>query len=165
MATHVALLRGINVGGHRIVSMAELRAGFARAGLKDVETLSVSGNVVFTAEKTSGLEERLSKLAGTDVIVRTRAEWLKIVDANPFPDEAKSDPSRLLVMFLDRRPDAAPFEWPGPETMKASGRELYIYYPTGAGRSKLTGTLIEKKLALRGTARNWNTVLKIAQML
>ena len=164
MATHVALLRGINVGGHRIVSMAELRETFEAAGLEEVKTLAVSGNVVFTSRKASGLEEKLSRLAGTDVIVRTGDEWRKVLASNPFPDEAKSDPGRLLVMFLDRKPDTL-FDWPGPETMKSSGRELFIYYPDGAGRSKLTGALIEKKLGVRGTARNWNTVVKIAKLL
>ena len=163
MATHVALLRGINVGGHRIISMAELRAKFEAEGLRDVKTLAVSGNVVFTS-KASKLDQRLSDIAGTDVIVRTASEWRKVVESNPFPAEANDDPSHLLVMFLDRKP-AARFDWPGPEKWKASGRELFLYYPNGAGRSKLTGALIEKKLGVRGTARNWNTVLKIAAML
>jgi uncharacterized protein (DUF1697 family) len=163
VATHVALLRGINVGGHRLVSMAELREKLEEAGFADVKTLLQSGNVVFTT-KRGNLEPALTKLTGTDVIVRTAAEWRKVMAANPFPEEAANDPARLLVMFLDRKPGPL-FAWPGIETMRAAGRELFLYYPEGAGRSKLTGALIEKKLGVRGTARNWNTVLRIANAL
>ena len=158
-AEHVALLRGVNVGGHRITSMAELREKFAAAGLTSVKTLGVSGNVVFGGKATN-----LSELAGTDVIVRSASQWRRVIETNPFENEAKSDPGRLLVMFLDRKPGPL-FEWPGPETMRLFDRELFIYYPNGAGRSKLTGALIEKRLGVRGTARNWNTVMKLAAML
>ena len=85
---------------------------------------------------------------------------------NPFPNEAKSEPSLLHVMFLKSPPQAAVVAVlsaavTGPEVIRAGARHLYITYPDGAGRSKLTGTLIEKKLGTSGTARNWNTVLKL----
>lgn len=162
----VALLRAINVGGHGKLPMADLVQHFASAGFKDVKTLLQSGNVVFSGKgkPPAQLERALEAKVGTDVLVRTAAEWSEIVDANPFRAEAKSDPGRLLVMFLKSEP-TADFEWPGPERMKRVGRQLYIVYPNGAGTSKLTGALIERKMAVRGTARNWNTVMKIAALL
>ena len=162
----VALLRAINVGGHGKLPMAELVQHFASAGFKDVKTLLQSGNVVFDGRGKAPLqlERALESNVGTDVFVRTPAEWEEVVAANPFRAEAKGDPGRLLVMFLKSEPEAD-FEWPGPERMKRIGRQIYIVYPTGAGTSKLTGALIERKLSTRGTARNWNTVMKIAALL
>jgi uncharacterized protein (DUF1697 family) len=101
--------------------------------------------------------------------VRTAAQWSAIVAANPFPDEAVSDPSHLLLMVMKRDP----FEdgvkalqaHPGPERIEARGRELYIVYPEGIGRSKLNGAAGWRKLGSLGTGRNWNTVLKLADLL
>jgi uncharacterized protein (DUF1697 family) len=162
----VALLRAINVGGHGKLPMAQLLQHCASAGFKDAKTLLQSGNVVFggKGKSTAQLERALEAKVSTDVVVRTAEEWREVVAANPYRAEAKSDPGRLLVMFLKSEPDAD-FEWPGPERMKRIGRQLYIVYPNGAGTSKLTGALIERKLATRGTARNWNTVMKIAGLL
>lgn len=163
---HIALLRAINVGGHGKLPMAELVQHFASAGFKDVKTLLQSGNVVFSGKgkAPAQLERVLEAKVGTDVLVRTAEEWGEIVAANPFRAEAKSDPGRLLVMVLKSEPNTD-FEWPGPERMKRVGRQLYLVYPNGAGTSRLTGALIERKMAVRGTARNWNTVMKIAALL
>ena len=123
----VALLRAINVGGHGKLPMAELLEHCASAGFKEAKTLLQSGNVVFAGKGNSPaqLERTLEGKVGTDVMVRTAAEWSEIVAANPFRAEAKSDPGRLLVMFLKSEPDAD-FAWPGPERMKRIGRQLYI---------------------------------------
>jgi uncharacterized protein (DUF1697 family) len=162
----IALLRAINVGGHGKLPMAELLEHCASAGFKDAKTLLQSGNVVFAGKGKSPaqLERALEAKVGTDVMVRTAAEWGEIVAVNPFRTEAKNDPGHLLVMFLKSEPEAD-FAWPGPERMKRIGRQLYLVYPNGAGTSKLTGALIERKLTTRGTARNWNTVMKIAALL
>src|SRR5207249_1907885 len=95
-------------------------------------------------------------------------EWDEVVAGNPFRDEAKRDPSRLLVMFMKGAPDARSVKAlqaaiDGPELVRASGRHAYIVYPTGIGRSRLTGALVEKTLGGRGTLRNWNTVLKLRE--
>ena len=92
-----------------------------------------------------------------------------MIAANPFPAEARSAPARLLVMFLQDRvaaKDVGALQQAsrGPEIIRHKGRELYIVYPDGIGRSKLTGSLIEKKLGMRGTGRNWNTVTKLANL-
>jgi uncharacterized protein (DUF1697 family) len=178
MANHVALLRGINVGGNKLLAMADLRALWERLGFKEVSTLLQSGNVVFRSEgKTSQaieslLEIEIEKRFGHTVpcLVRNSAELKKGVARNPFPKEAENDPSHLLVMFLKKEVkkndvEALRAAIKGPEVLSASGRQLYIVYPAGIGTSKLTNSLIERKLGVSGTARNWNTVLKLATLL
>jgi uncharacterized protein (DUF1697 family) len=95
--------------------------------------------------------------------------WHKIVARNPSPEKDKHDPGHLVVMFLKTAPpakkvDALQGAIQGPEIIRAAGKQLYIVYPAGIGRSKLTGALIEKTLGSRGTGRNWNTVLKLAAL-
>jgi uncharacterized protein (DUF1697 family) len=98
--------------------------------------------------------------------VRSADEWADIVAKNPFADEARRDPAHLVVVALKTKPGASALAAlqaavSGPELIRAHGRELYVRYPAGQGRSKLTNAVIEKKLATRGTARNWNTALKL----
>jgi uncharacterized protein (DUF1697 family) len=174
MSSHIALLRGINVGGRNLVTMSQLRDLFADLGFAGATTLLQSGNVVFkcNGQTADALEKLLEKETASrlsvsaEYIVRSAAEWAKIVAANPFPDEAKADPSHLVVMFLkaattpkDVKSLQASIK--GPETVEGRGKHLYITYPAGIGTSKLTGSVIEQKLGVRGTARNWNTILKL----
>ena len=174
---HVALLRGVNVGGRTMVAMAELRALLETLGLGKVRTLLASGNAVFESPKLSGaklegkLEEAIRAGLGveTTVLVRTPEELEEAVAANPFREEARSDPARLHVMFLRSAPAAAHVSAlqaaiKGRETVRASGRHAYLFYPDGMGKSRLTIDVIEKHLAARGTARNWNTVTKLAAL-
>jgi uncharacterized protein (DUF1697 family) len=172
-ATHIALLRAINLAGRNMVSMGGLRDLLTGLGLQDVRTLLQSGNVVFRSSASAdALEKKLqaatAKELGVDVefFVRTPVEWDALLAANPFSEEAERDPGHLLVMFLKEavspKPVAALQEAvKGREIVRAKGRQAYIYYPDGVGRSKLTNGLIEKKLGTRVTGRNWNTVLKL----
>jgi uncharacterized protein (DUF1697 family) len=168
------LLRGINVGGHAKVSMSDLRDVVAALGFKGARTLLQSGNLVFSggARKGAELESLLEKATlgrlnvRTDFFVRTADEWAGIIARNPFSDEAARDPSHLVVMALKGVPTASAVEAlrsavNGPEVIRAAGRQLYVTYPAGIGRSRLNGTLIEAKLGTRATGRNWNTVLKL----
>jgi uncharacterized protein (DUF1697 family) len=170
----IGLLRGINVGGHKKVAMADLLALLKRLDFDDARTLLQSGNLVFrTVGKTASQLERLLESEvlerlglETKFFVRSEEEWKAMVAANPFTREAKSDPARLAVVFLERAPEVENVKElqaaiKGRETLRAGGRHLYIVYPDGMGTSKLTNAVIEKKLAMRGTARNWNTVLKL----
>jgi uncharacterized protein (DUF1697 family) len=171
---HVALLRAVNLPGHNKIGMADLKALVASLGFADAQTLLQSGNIVFTGgtKTTAALEQALERAAikqlalETDFLVRTAKEWSAIVDGNPFPGEAKNDPSHLLAMIV--KDDVSALNVAalqkaivGREVVRAKGRCAYIVYPDGIGRSKLTTALIEKKLGTRGTARNWNTVLKL----
>ncbi len=157
------LLRGINVGGRKMVAMSDLRDTAARLGLDEPRTLLQSGNlVVRSAKKPAEIEALLEAEVDAKVFVRTCEEWREVVARNPFADEAKRDPGRLILMAFKETVKA--FDWPGPEVMHADGRHLYVYYPDGMGRSKLANTAIERKLGTPGTARNWNTVLKLAAL-
>jgi len=179
MTTHVALLRAVNVAGKNMVAMADLRGMLEElGGFTDVKSLLQSGNLVFRSDRlaASALESKLEAetakrlKVSCEYFVRAADEWAKVVAQNPFPDEAKCDPGHLVVMFLKQPASpkavkslAAAIQ--GPETVRAKGQQLYIIYPDGIGRSKLTNALIEKHLGTRGTGRNWNTVLKLAAMV
>ncbi len=174
MATYIGLLRAVNVAGHNKVAMAALRELLVGLGMREVRSLLQSGNLVF--ESDLGTTERLERILEdaaerelklrTRFFLRTRDEWNRVVADNPFREEARRDPSRLLVMFLKQAPDrtrVAALEQAikGREIIGTKGRQAYIVYPDGIGRSRLTGRLIETKLGTPGTARNWNTVLKL----
>ena len=176
MHKFVALLRAVNVGGNAKAPSAALKAAAEGIGLRAVQTVLQTGNLVFEADgKPEALEQRLEQAfqdelgLETEVMVRSAAEWSAIVAANPFPDEAAGDPGRLLVMVMKREPLAegvrALQAHPGPERIEARGRELYVVYPEGIGRSKLNGAAGWKKLGCQGTGRNWNTVVKLAALL
>lgn len=175
MTVHLALLRGMNVGGKNQISMSSgLRTLFASLGFPGAQSLLQSGNVVFTSAGRTGADlERLLEAETekrfkirTHYFVRTSDEWKKLVAGNPFRNEAKDDPSHLLVLLLKNAPDkksvtALRGAIRGPEAVHAGGRHAYITYPAGIGRSKLTISLIENRLGSYGTGRNWNTVLKL----
>ncbi|HJZ76408.1 MAG TPA: DUF1697 domain-containing protein [Vicinamibacterales bacterium] len=177
MNTYIALLRAVNLAGINRVSMSDLRNVCATLGLQDARTLLQSGNIVFRSKVSSAekLERLLQDAAAkelsvsTDFFVRSVAEWHAVIAANPFPDEAKTDPGHLLVMALKDAPArsavaALQSAIKGREVVRANGREAFITYPDGVGHSKLTVKMIEQKLGTRGTARNWNTVLKLAAL-
>jgi uncharacterized protein (DUF1697 family) len=176
--THVALLRAVNLGPHNKVAMVDVCRVFADAGMREVRSLLQTGNVLFTSAVSSGakvelaLEKAALKDLGlqTDFFVRTATEWEAIVDANPFPKEAKSDPSHLVVIAFKDAPAAGAAAAlqrvvKGRETTRIVGRQAFIVYPDGIGTSKLTIAVIERALGTRATGRNWNTVLKIAAAL
>jgi uncharacterized protein (DUF1697 family) len=174
---HIALLRAVNLGPHNRIAMADLKALLVGLGFADAQTLLQSGNIVFSGgnKTTAALEQTLERAAAkqlgveTDFFVRTAKEWQAIIDANPFPREAKDDPGHLLAVIMKDEIAAANVtalqkSIVGREVVRANGRCAYIVYPDGVGRSKLTNAMIEKKLGTRGTARNWNTVLKLGAL-
>jgi len=177
MKTYIALLRAINVGGNSKIAMADLKSMLEDLGYANPQSLLQTGNLVFQAKESSAakLEAKLEQAAAerfdleTDVLVRTAAEWQEAIAANPFPKEAVSDPSHLLIMPLKAAPTKQAMKElqaaiPGRESVAAVGRELYLVYPDGIGRSKLTNKFIESRLKTRGTGRNWNTALKLASL-
>ena len=175
--TLITLLRAINLAGHKQVAMPVLRDFLTGLGFSDVRTLLQSGNIIFRSEarNANDLERLLESEAkaqlglDTDFFVRSAKDWEALVDANPFPDEAKSDPGHLVVMFLKDAPNAKSLEAlrasiRGPEVVNLKGRQAYIVYSAGIGRSRLTSALVEARLGTRCTGRNWNTVQKIAAL-
>ena len=175
MPAHIALLRAVNVGG-RTMKMADLVAMARAAGLDEPRTLLQSGNLVFEANGAdAALAAKLEAAAearfgyATDFILRSAAEWQALIAANPFLDAAENDRARLHAVPLKAPPEAGALERlraaiKGPESAALVGRDLYVVYPNGAGTSKLTISVIERVVGARGTARNWNTVLKLAAM-
>jgi uncharacterized protein (DUF1697 family) len=157
--------------------MSGLREFVASLGFEDVQTLLQTGNLVFRGGvRSDGALERLLEAEAkkrldlqTDFLVRTAREWTSVVARNPFRGEANRDPGHLVVQFLKDAPRASDVKAlqdaiKGPEIVRAEGKQLYVVYPAGIGRSRLTNKLIEDKLGMRGTGRNWNTVLKLAAL-
>jgi uncharacterized protein (DUF1697 family) len=184
MPTHVALLRGVNVGGHNRVAMAELRSVVASLGHTDVATYIQSGNVVFTAADpdaapatlATGLEEVIAAELGVRarVVVLSGAELAAVAVANPYPDQ--QDPKRLHAIFLTGEPDADAVAFLTDAQAKAAlkgsrdearfvGRTLYLHTPDGFGRSELAKELSRPRGPAQGTARNWATVTRLLAML
>jgi uncharacterized protein (DUF1697 family) len=179
MTTYIGLLRGINLAGAKMVAMADLRDLVAKLGFNDVKTLLQSGNVVFrgpakaSAKIEAQLEAAIEKRFGFKVEchVRTADEWSAVVDGNPFRGEAKKDPGHLLVSCFKTPLDKANVKalqdaiaaMNGPELLKADGRHLYMVFPDGVGNSR-ANRVIDRKLRALGTARNWNTVSKLAAL-
>ncbi len=175
MTRQVALLRGINVGGHNRLPMARLRELMEGLGLRDVRTLLQSGNAVFTSaltaeESAAGLEAALASELGLTarVLVRTMEEVAGVVEANPLP-EAAAEPARFLVLFLSAPPDLerlgdldrAAY---GPECVAVRGREIYVWCAVGIIESKALKVLTDRRLGVSVTARNWNTVTRLLDL-
>ena len=171
--TFVALLRGINVGGKSLISMAELRALVTSLGFEDVATYIQSGNVVFrspTAGEGAVVAKLEREIAGAfavspSVLVRTPAQLEAIAASNPYLSR-KADLSKLHVVFLDRPPAARTAseldpERSPPDEFTLQGREIFLHLPHGAGRSKLKLDYFERVLGVRATQRNWNTLLEL----
>ena len=172
MGKYVALLRGINVGGHRRVPMADLRALAETEGLADVRSHVASGNLVFESnEAAATIETRLEKAIAArfgfavDVVVRSASAWAELADGNPFPRESAESPNHVMMTIGKRaigdaeiaalRAKAAP-----DERVERSGEAVWIWFGSGAGRSKI-GTMPGKEI---WTTRNWRTVKALEEM-
>jgi uncharacterized protein (DUF1697 family) len=177
MVVVISMLRGVNLAGKRTVKMEVLRALYESLGLRDVKTLLQSGNVVFRTERkdlvalTKKIEGAIEGKFGfhSDVVVRTSAELRDVIARNPFAKRAGVDASKLLISFLVSDPGAEAREnvlriKAEPEELRIDGREVYIYFPNGMGRPKLSMALVERTLKTSWTGRNWNTVRKLMEM-
>jgi uncharacterized protein (DUF1697 family) len=166
MNAYIALLRAVNVGGTGKLPMTELKSMCEAAGFKQVRTYIASGNVVFEASKSEAqvkatLETALAAYAGKPVavLVRTASEMAAVVAGNPF---SEMPGNRTMAFFLDNAPAADAMKTVTNQTneqIKLGVRELYGYYPDGMGVSKL-----KIPAAKNGTARNMNTIAKLAEM-
>ena len=173
----VSMLRGVNVVGRNKIQMDSLRQLCESLGLRDAQTYIQSGNVVCRAianehAKLAGrIEAAIEKKFGfrPGVMLRSAAELKGIIARNPFAKRSGIEPSKLLVIFfavqprLEMRSQILGAKTGHPEEVVFDGRELYIYFPNGQGRSKLWPA-IDRALKKSGTGRNWNTVLKLLEM-
>jgi uncharacterized protein (DUF1697 family) len=173
MPEYVALLRSVNVAGHGRLSMAELSRSFVTLGYQDVSTYIQTGNVLFRSPARSipALAAAIAHQLEVDfgsapaVILRRPADLARIVAASPYPDRG-ADPGRHHVTFLAEAPSPdrlAAFTAPasGRDELVIIGQEVYVHTPDGYGNSKLTGSLLERRLGVLSTTRNWNTVTKL----
>jgi uncharacterized protein (DUF1697 family) len=173
----VVLLRAVNVG-NALLTMDRFRRALSEAGWESVETVGASGDAVGRPPEATApaLELRLERAVrehcgiATEALVRSAEEWEAAVRGNPFAAEAEDDPAHLVLLVLKAAP--SPGAWPelarsivGRERVAPGGRDGYAVYPDGLGRSRLTMAAIERRLGVRGTARNWNTVLRLAERL
>lgn len=177
MPVYVSMLRGVNIGGHNKIKMEALRALYESLGFQNTQSFIQSGNVVFrTKERNSAklsmqIGDAIERKFGfrPQVLLRTTSELREVISANPFATRKGLDPSKLAVSFLELGPDddirnkLLAIEC-APEELHAHGRELYIYFPNGMARPKLSMTKVERTVKTACTARNWNTVQKLLEM-
>ena len=169
---YIAVLRGINVGGHRKIKMQELRERLTEAGFENVQTYIQSGNVIFDSKKKNGIElgkiiERLVlEHFGHEVpvIVWKASEIVAAIQENPF---SKTDDCHLV--FLEEKPDnddilkIEKIDF-GEESFQITGRRVYLQIPGSYHRSKLSNSFFEKNLHTKATTRNWKTVLQLNEL-
>jgi uncharacterized protein (DUF1697 family) len=168
-------LRAVNLPGGSLL-MADFRRALAAAGFDGAKTVAAAGNAVITAPKADAALERAIEAAmqatlgaTSEVFCRSGRELAAIASANPFDAFARDDPGHLMVVFLRRSPSAGDVaalqaRIKGREQVAAGPGCLFATYPDGAGRSKLTAAMIERALTDRGTARNWNTLTRMAEL-
>lgn len=173
----IALLRGINVGGHNRIPMAELRDLCSEIGWQDIATYIQSGNILFSADGSMpNLEKALTKAIASHfghrihVIVRPAAAWPLYVRMNPFSEASESEPDRVMLALSKKPmpPDAAD----NLNQYTASGESivqrtdsLWIHYASGSAKSRITPVLLDRLAGSPVTTRNWRTVLKINDMM
>ena len=177
MPVVICMLRGVNVGAHNRVKMNDLKKLCTSLKLRDPQTYVQSGNIVFTTDERDldklrqNLEAAIHKKFGfqSDVILRSAKDLREVIAGNPFAKRKDIHPGKLLVTFFSADPGEAARKQAraiktDPEEFFIEGREAYIYFPNGAGRSKLNWSFIPKTLKVQGTARNWNSVTKMLEI-
>jgi uncharacterized protein (DUF1697 family) len=172
MNTFISFLRGINMAGHFPLKMADLSDLYKSLGFKDAETYIQSGNVIFTGlanHTATAISEKIEAAIlhkfGYDVpvVIRSANGLESIITANPFISEDNFDPSKMVAILLYEKPTEVQIQkvidvsYP-PDKFTIIGSEIFVYCPNGFGRSKLYTNFFEKKMGVRGTARNWKTI-------
>ena len=170
----VLFLRGINVGGRHKVSMTDLRAVLDDLGLGPSETHLQSGNAVIRGRAGPKTDQRVAEALAAEfefdvpAISRSAADLQSVIERNPFPGPTADDPKLVQVLFLREKPradrvSAVDLDRWSAEDWQVDGRELYVHFPRGSARSTLTVGDVEAQLGVEATARNWNTVLAMAE--
>jgi uncharacterized protein (DUF1697 family) len=176
MTTHIALLRGVSVGGQQPIAAETFTALLEELGFTDAQAVGGAGNLVFVSPERTGADlqnfletEILARLGlRTDVYVRTAQAWAAIIAANPYTEFAESDPGLLMTLFLKDPPDkkvigALRAKLTDGEQLRVESRQFYVTYPNGLGASKFSNTIVEKALATRITSRPWTIVQAIGE--
>ena len=178
MQTFISILRGINVSGQKRILMTDLKALYKDLKFTEVITYIQSGNVIFKSnEKLSDadfakkIEEAIYEKYDFEVpvIIRSEHEIKKIISANPFLEEKSIDCKKLHVTFLSEIPLKKNIESLEnlnftPDRFIMHEKEIYLYVPDSYGETKISNNFFEKKLKVKATTRNWNTIMKLAAM-
>lgn len=178
MTTHIALLRGVSVGGQQPIAAETFVTLLEELGLTDAKAVGGAGNLVFTSPERTGadlqnvLETEIQARLGlrTDIYVRTGQAWTAIMASNPYTEFADSDPGLLMTLFLKDAPDkkvigALRTKLTNGEQLRVESRQLYVTYPAGLGASKLSNGVVEKALGTRLTSRPWTIVRAIGEAI
>ena len=177
MKTFISMLRGINVSGHKRISMAELKRLYESLGFVNVRTYVQSGNVVFDSAKsdqsklTALIEAQIKRSWGyaVSVFIRDPHDFQRLLGSNPFLKGRNEDPAKLHVTFLQHSPlksALSSLEAPqaGPDEFVVKNQEIFLFCPEGYGRTKLSNNFFERKLDMPATTRNWNTIRALNQL-
>jgi len=177
MQKYISLLRGINVSGQKKIKMDALRDLYASLGFTNVKSYIQSGNVIFESDESNvsslvqRIESKIEQVYGFSVPItlRTSAQMLFVLENNPFLGERQEEIKQLYVTFFLKSPDKTRLNDLTQYATKAeefhlNGQEMYLFYPNGTGRSKLSNNLIERKLGISATTRNWRTVNKLVEL-
>jgi uncharacterized protein (DUF1697 family) len=177
MPVIIAMLRGVNVGGHNKIKMEELRALCKDLKLRDARTYVQSGNLIFKTDErdldalAKRLQDAIERKFGfrPGMVLRTALEMRRVIARNPFAKRRGVEPNRLLVTFLAGEPAAEAREKAAqldtsPEELRMDRHEVYIYFPNGMARPKVSWASIERILKTSGTGRNWNSVTKMLEI-
>lgn len=178
MATYVALLYSVVIDQKRRVVMADLRAIAEKLGYRNVRSLVSTGNLVFDADEAAvphieqALEQAFATFHGKhiDIIVKSAADWRRIVAANPFPAASEADPDRVGIRVMRDPADEKLFDFFRPyqtlgERVAIVDGHVWVHFQGQASLSKLAGQLTPKRMGGVGTARNWNTVKRLGEMV
>lgn len=172
----MALLRGVNVGGHNRLAMADLRALLADLGHGDPRTYGQSGNAVFSSDRTDDIGRELAQRLSADldvtatVMIRTADELTAVAAATPYSEPADADPTKVHVAFLSAEPadpsvfDVEPDDY-APEELTPGDRVLYLHLPDGIGRSRLAEDVSRRASDVAMTVRNWRTVARLLDLI
>ncbi|RLL51168.1 DUF1697 domain-containing protein [Mariprofundus sp. EBB-1] len=175
---YISILRGINVSGQKKVLMADLKKLYHSLGFEDVTTYIQSGNVIFQSsgidknDIKDTIEQAITAKYGfhVPVIIRTEQELIEVFDNCPY-EEAKieTNGTKIFVTFLQSEPSRENQETlqqyvKAPEKLTIHGSEVYLYCPNGYGKSKLSNTFLENKLAVSATTRNWKSIIKLCEL-
>ena len=175
---YISVLRGINVGGHKKIKMADLKALYIKLGFNNVVTYIQSGNVIFESTETDAsvliqtIENRILKQYGFEVpvIIRTADDWETITKNYPFEINALENLTTISVTLLSTQPTGSAYltlisYLKAPDLLVLNNKNIYLYTPNGYGKTKFSNNFIEKNLAVKATTRNWKSVLKINTLL
>ena len=177
LKTYISLLRGINISGHKLIRMDDLKVLCAELGFSNIQTYIQSGNVVFQYEKVElkvlekAMTEIIRQKYGFDVpvVVKEHEALKQIVASNPFLSDTSKDVSKIYITFLSEPPDQQRYDQMGEgqhfeEDYRLYGDAMYIYCPNGYGNTKLSTNFLESKLKLAATSRNWKTTSQLLKM-